>query len=54
MIKAFLTSQAVAGSILGEGADESFPKSIFVTDKRIRQLRITLEEGTPIVAKVHL
>ncbi|KAL5594906.1 hypothetical protein FOVSG1_008595 [Fusarium oxysporum f. sp. vasinfectum] len=54
MIKAFLTSQAVAGSILGEGADESFPKSIFVTDKRIRQLRISLEEGKPILAKAHL
>ncbi|KAJ0150477.1 hypothetical protein HZ326_6999 [Fusarium oxysporum f. sp. albedinis] len=54
IIKAFLNSQAVAGSILGEGADESFPKSIFVTDKRIRQLRISLEEGKPILAKAHL
>ncbi|KAF5240394.1 hypothetical protein FANTH_9654 [Fusarium anthophilum] len=54
MIKAFLTSQMVAGLILGEDPDESFPKSIFATEHRIRQLRISLDDGKPAVFKARL
>ncbi|KAM6508239.1 hypothetical protein FALCPG4_018120 [Fusarium falciforme] len=54
MIKAFLTSRMVAGLILGEKPDDDFPRSIFATDDRIRQLRISLERGAPVEIKARL
>ncbi|KAL7766687.1 hypothetical protein ACKLNR_004603 [Fusarium oxysporum f. sp. zingiberi] len=54
MIKAFLTSQMVAGLILGETPDKKFPRSFFATDDRIRQLRISLETGEPVEIKARL
>ncbi|VUC30715.1 unnamed protein product [Clonostachys rosea] len=49
MIKAFLTSQMVAGMILGESCPGDFPQSIFLTEDRIRQLRKSVESGKPVV-----
>ncbi|KAJ4177601.1 hypothetical protein NW755_013755 [Fusarium falciforme] len=54
MIKAFLTSRMVSGLILGEKPDGDFPRSIFTTDDRIRQLRISLERGVPVEIKTRL
>ncbi|KAL6915309.1 hypothetical protein ACHAP8_010591 [Fusarium lateritium] len=54
MIKAFLTSQMVAGLIVGEEPDESFPKSILATEERLRQLRISLKDRKPAVFKARL
>ncbi|KAG7405530.1 putative oxidoreductase OrdL [Fusarium oxysporum f. sp. rapae] len=54
MIKAFLTSQMVAGLILGEEPGEDFPQSIFATSDRIRQLRISLDTGGPVLTKARL
>ena len=54
MIKAFLTAQMVAGLILGEKPDNEFPRSIFVTPDRIRQLRKSVESGKPVVIKAGL
>lgn len=54
MIKAFLTSQMLAGLILDEPVPEDFPRSILATEDRIRQLRQSVESGRPVVIKARL
>jgi glycine/D-amino acid oxidase-like deaminating enzyme len=44
MIKAFLTSQMVAGQILGEDLPKDFPRSILITEERFRALRRSVEQ----------
>lgn len=45
MIKAFRTSQNVAAMVLGEEVDDGFPRSMMVTDERVRGLRRSLDVG---------
>ncbi|KAF4996288.1 hypothetical protein FDECE_12510 [Fusarium decemcellulare] len=45
MIKAFRTSQAVAQMLLGEDVDEDFPRSMLVTEERLRELGKSLDRG---------
>ncbi|KAJ5099971.1 hypothetical protein N7532_006972 [Penicillium argentinense] len=45
MIKAFRTSQNVAAMILGERPSQDFPRSMLVTEERIRGLQRSLDVG---------
>lgn len=45
MIKAFRTSQAAAGLLLGEELPGDFPTSLLITEERVRELRASLDTG---------
>lgn len=54
MVKAFLAAQMVASLVVGDAPSEEFPKSLFVTPDRIRDLRKSLERGGSVVIKARL
>ncbi|KAF7551281.1 hypothetical protein G7Z17_g5142 [Cylindrodendrum hubeiense] len=53
MVKAFRTGQMAASMILGEELDEEYPKSMLITEERVRALRRSLDGSTgPVKSKL--